>query len=561
MGAGLANRRIRLLAFLFAAVFVVALARAGWLQGVRAPSLDRLAVDQQRETVALPARRGTISDRMGVGLAIGEEAITVYANPKQIEEPRRVARIVAEELGLDESTVLAALSDRSKGFVYVARQADPDKARALEGRNITGLGFYSEERRVYPQHKVAASVIGYAGIDNEGLAGVELSQDDALTGADGEETIVRDPFGRLLDVVDTKQVRDGKDVVLTLDHRLQAQVEEVLRHTRAEWGGKSATAVVLDPKTGEILALAEEPGFDANAYGQTPADRVRMRAVTDTFEPGSVFKLVTYAAALETGLVNPSTTFYLDDTIDVADRTIHELEPRAPEVLTVEQMLARSSNVGTVTLALELGERRLARWIDRFGFGHKTGIDFPGESPGIMLPLDQWTGSTIGTVPLGQGIAVTAVQLAAAYGAIANGGVLVEPHLVEKVDGETVPSADGRRVVSERTAHRMLQMLEAVVADGTATQAQVPGYTVAGKTGTGAKPDPQGGYSDTRYVASFAGVVPASSPRLVILVSIDEPKADIYGGTVAAPAFRDIAKFALQYLDVPPDAPTATDAG
>jgi cell division protein FtsI (penicillin-binding protein 3)/stage V sporulation protein D (sporulation-specific penicillin-binding protein) len=561
MGAALANRRIRLLAFLFAAVFAVALARAVWLQGVRAPSLEKLAVSQQRETVALPAHRGTIFDRLGVELALGEEAITVYANPKQIDDPRKVAEVVARELGLDEASVLAKLSDRTKGFVYVARQADPDRARELERQNIVGLGFYDEERRVYPQRKVASSVIGYAGVDNDGLAGVELSMDDALTGEDGEETVVRDPFGRMLDVVDTKPVRDGEDVTLTLDHRLQAQVEAVLRQTRAEYGAKGATAVVLDPKTGAILALAEAPGYDANRYAETPPERVRMRAVTDTFEPGSVFKLVTYAAALETGLVTPSTTFYLDDSIDVADRTIHELAPRDPQVFTVEQMLAQSSNVGTVTLALELGKRRLAQWIDRFGFGRKTGIDFPGESPGIKLPLNEWTGSTIGTVPLGQGIAVTDLQLAAAYGAIANDGVLVEPHLIEKVGGKQHASPEGRRVVSEKTARRMLQMLRAVVTEGTATEAQVPGYTVAGKTGTGQKPDPRGGYSDTRYVASFAGIVPASSPRLVILVSADEPKADIYGGTVAAPAFAEIAKFALQYLDVPPDAPSASDAG
>lgn len=561
MSTRLANRRIRLLVFLFAAAFAVALVRAAWLQGVRAPSLDQLAVSQQRETIELPAGRGTIFDRNGIDLAIGEDAVTVYANPKQIDEPQRVAEIVATDLGLDESAVLEALSDRKRGFVYLARQADPDKARALERRSLVGLGFYAEERRVYPQRKVAASVIGYAGVDNDGLAGVELNQDSALTGDDGEETIVRDPFGRVLDVVDTKQVREGKDVVLTIDHRLQAQVEEVLRRTRAEWGAKHVTATVLDPTTGEILVLAEAPSFDANAYGDMPADRVRTRSVTDTFEPGSVFKLVTYAAALEEGLVNPSTTFYLEDTIDVADRTIHELEPRDPAVMSVEQMLAASSNVGTVTLALELGKRRLARWIDRFGFGDKTGIDFPGESPGIMLPLGQWTGSTIGTVPLGQGIAVTAVQLAAAYGAIANGGLLVEPHLVEKVGDRSVAAPGERRVVSEKTARRMLDMLQTVVSDGTATRAQVPGYTVAGKTGTGQKPDPNGGYSDTRYVASFAGVVPATSPRLVIIVSVDEPKADIFGGTVAAPAFAEIAKLALQYLDIAPDAATPESAG
>jgi cell division protein FtsI (penicillin-binding protein 3) len=264
---------------------------------------------------------------------------------------------------------------------------------------------------------------------------------------------------------------------------------------------------------------------------------------------------VTVAAALEEGIVSPSSRFYLPDQIEVADRVIHEDESRAPESLTVAQILARSSNVGAVTLALELGRKRLAAWIDRFGFGHRAGIDYPGESPGIVLPQREWTGSTIGTVPIGQGIAVTLVQMAAAYGAIANGGEWVQPHLVEKVAGKDVAAPERRRVVSEATARKLITMMEDVVSDGTGTRAQVSGYTVAGKTGTAEKPDPSGGYSDTRYVASFAGVVPASSPRLVILVSVDEPQSEILGGVVAAPAFAQIAKVALQYLDVPPDAP------
>jgi cell division protein FtsI/penicillin-binding protein 2 len=559
MSARLANRRIRLLVAAFALVFAVALARAAWLQAVRAPALDRLALDQQRETVAVPAHRGAIYDRLGVELAISEEATTVFANPRQISRPREVAAVVARDLGLEEDDVLAALTDRSKGFVYIARQVDPDRASALEARDIPGLGFYPEERRVYPQRAVAASLVGFAGIDNEGLAGIELEYDGALAGRDGRQTIVRDPFGRMLDVVDEQEARDGQDVYLTIDHRLQAHVEAVLRQTRAEWGAKAATAVVLDPRTGEVLALGQAPGFDANEYALTDPERVRLRAVTDTYEPGSTFKIVPVAAALEEELVGPSTAFYLDDQLQVADRVIHEDVPREPESLTVAQIVARSSNVGAVTLALELGERRFARWIRRFGFGHELPIDFPGESPGIVLPRREWTGSTIGTVPLGQGIAVTTLQMASAYAAIANGGVLVLPHLVSRVGGRELPAPKRRRIVSAPTAAEMLSMLQGVVTEGTGRLAQVPGYTVAGKTGTAAKPEPGGGYSDERYVASFVGVVPARSPRLVILVSVDEPKGDIYGATVAAPAFAKIASFALQYLDIPPDAPATAE--
>jgi len=559
MGARLANRRIRLLVALFAVVFAVALARAAWLQAVRAPALEKLATSQQRETITLPARRGTIFDRMGVELAIGEEATTVYANPKEVRRPAEVARAIAATLGLDEETVLAAISDRSKTFVYVERQADPVKARALEKRKLPGIGFYPEEKRIYPQGETGASVIGYAGVDNSGLAGIELEEDHALTGQDGQETIVRDPFGTPLDVVESKRVRQGKDVVLTLDARLQSKVEEVLHETRLTWGARGVTAVVIDTRTGGILALAKDPGFDANRYPEVKPEVVRARAVTDTYEPGSTFKVVTVAAALDDGMVTPASTFTLPAAIKVADRTIHDAEERGTEDMSVTQILARSSNVGAIMLALNLGKERLGWWINRFGFGHRTGVDFPGESPGIVLPPRKWTGSTIGNVPIGQGIAVTPLQMASVYAAIANGGVWIRPHFVERIGDAEVPKPPRRRLVARSTASALVEMMRDVVSDGTGTEAEVPGYTVAGKTGTAAKPDASGGYSDSKYVASFVGIVPARSPRLAILVAVDEPHGDIYGGTVAAPAFAKIAEFALPYLDVAPDDPGGAD--
>ncbi len=554
MGARLSNRRIRLLVALFAAVFVVALARAAWLQAVRAPDLAKLATNQQRETITLPARRGTIFDRMGVELAIGEEATTVYANPKEIRHPAEAAAAIASALGLEESSVLATISDRSRTFVYVDRKADPARAAALEKRKLAGIGFYSEEKRIYPQRRTAASLVGYAGVDNRGLAGLELQYDRALTGEDGKETIVRDPFGTALDVVESKTVEPGKDVVLTVDARLQGRVEEVMSEAKATWGAKSVTAVVIDTRTGGVLALAQDPGFDANRYPDVKADTVRTRAVTDTYEPGSTFKVVTVAAALDDGMVTPYSTFTLPAEIEVADRTIHDAEERKTEAMSVTQILARSSNVGAVMLALNLGKDRLGWWIDHFGFGHAMGIDFPGESPGIVLPPRKWTGSTIGNVPIGQGIAVTPLQMASVYAAIANGGVWLQPHFVERV-GDAPPSRpEERRLVKRPTARALIEMMQDVVSGGTGIEAEVPGYTVAGKTGTAAKPDASGGYSDSQYVASFVGIVPARAPRLAILVAVDEPQGDIYGGTVAAPAFAKIAEFALQYLDVPPDA-------
>ena len=557
-----ANRRIRLLVAVFALVFLAASARVAWLQAVKAQTLDRLATNQHREDLAVPARRGTIFDRLGVQLALGERAITVYANPKQVADPREAALAAGRALELDPGKLYPLLADRSRGFVYLARKADPDKAKALEAEGIAGLGFYSEERRAYPQRAVASEVVGFAGTENTGLAGLELRYDEVLAGEDGSKTIVRDPFGRTLDEVESKPVRNGRDIHLTVDNSLQGQVERILRRTRAKWGAKAATAVVLDARTGGILALGVEPGFDANGYAAISRwgqQRLRNRAVTDTYEPGSTFKVVTIGAVLDSGLVSPSTKFRLPGSIRVADRVIHDAVPRGMQTMTVAQLLSQSSNVGVITLAIQLQRQRLSEWIRRFGFGRKTGVDYPGETRGIVLPPDEWSGSTIGNVPIGQGIAVTPLQMAAAYGAIANGGIWLEPHLVERAEGAEPVVPKRRRIVSRRTAKQLTQMLRGVVEEGSGTPAKVPGYRVAGKTGTAAKPEPTGGYSTSRYVASFVGFVPASRPRLVVLVTVDEPEGVIWGGTVAAPVFSEIAQFALQYLEVPPDAPRTVD--
>jgi len=556
VSARLANRRIRLLIGLFALLFAVALVRAGWLQAVRAPELSRLAEGQHRETLALPAERGTIYDRYGVELAIGQQATTVYANPRQIQDPRATATAVGRALGLEPEALLPLLSDRSHGFVYLARKADPAQAAALEELGIVGIGFYPEERRTYPQGPVAAEVLGFAGLDNKGLEGLEGSLDGILTGVDGEKTIVRDPFGRTLEVVDEQLPKEGQDVYLTIDHVLQAQVERILRRTRERWGARSATAVVMDPKTGGILAMAVEPGFDANRFPDVPQDRRRNRAVTDTYEPGSTFKLVTIAAELERGDVKPTTKFRLPYTIQVADRVVRDAEPRGTETMTVSRILSHSSNIGVITLALRLGKERLSQWMTRFGFGQRTGIDFPGETSGIVLPPEEWSGSTIGNVPIGYGIAVTPLQMIAAYAAIANKGLWVRPHLVDRIEDQPRVQPQRKRILSRKTAGVVRKMLTGVVKEGTGTLAQVPGYRIAGKTGTAAKVLPQGGgYSTSAYVASFVGFVPARSPRLVIIVTVDEPRGAIWGGVVAAPAFAEIAKFGLQYLEVPPDAP------
>jgi cell division protein FtsI/penicillin-binding protein 2 len=554
-----ANVRIRLLLLAFAALFALTFARAAWIQVIRAPSFEAMASRQHRQTIEIPAGRGTIFDRTGDPLAIGEQALTVYANPQNVVAPKKAAVKAARTLELDADELYPKLRDRSKQFVYVDRKADPEKATALESMNVAGLGFYPEERRSYPQGRVASNLLGFAGTDNFGLDGLERSLDKVLAGRPGYEIVVRDPAGQAIDVVKSRRERPGKNVVLTLDHQIQANAEQLLSAAVSRYGAKGGTAIVMDPRTGGILAMANAPTFDANRFASVAPDLRRNRAVTDVYEPGSTFKIVTIAGALEDNVVTPETSFWLQPTIHVADRVIHDSHYRPAQRMTVRQILSESSNVGTVTIAKErLGGRELARWIDRFGFGHTTGSELPGESPGMVLPYDDWSGSTIGTVPIGQGIAVTPLQMVSAYAAIGNGGVMPTPHAIEKVGGKRVSHGAPRRVVSRHTADRMIAMFRDVVLEGTGTEAAIPGYTVAGKTGTANKAE--NGRYVSKYVASFVGLVPARKPRLAILVMVDEPHGQIYGGDVAAPVFRDIARFALQYLEVPPDAPETKTA-
>ena len=535
-------------------VFGMSLARATWLQTVRAADLSQRASSQQHETVTIPAGRGTIVDRMGVQLAIAEEAVTVYVNPRQVTSPRQVALAAAKTLGVDADALYPQLLDKSKGFVYVMRKADAERAKAREAQSRRGrLPARGEARTRRAPWRLTSSATPAPTIADWPASSSSWS---ACSVGDGSETFVKDPFGRVLNVVRSKPERPGRDVFLTIDHTIQANAESVLGSTVSQWGAARATAVVLDAQSGGILAMAVAPAFDANAYARTPVDRHRNVAVTDTFEPGSTFKLVTVAGALSEGLVNESSPFTLPYGIHVADRFVHDAEPRGTETMTVAQILARSSNVRSRWRSCSASAPRpLDRALRvRQADGHRL----PRGDPGIVLPVERWSGSTIGNVPIGQGIGVTAVQMAAAYAAVANGGMWTAPHLVDHVSGGGGVKPERRRVLSAPIADQVLRMLENVVLEGTGTLAAVPGYTIAGKTGTAAKPDPvNGGYSETNYVASFIGIVPASRPRFVILVSVDEPRGAIWGGVVAAPAFKRIADFVLQYMEVPPDDPVS----
>jgi cell division protein FtsI (penicillin-binding protein 3)/stage V sporulation protein D (sporulation-specific penicillin-binding protein) len=551
--ARVVNSRLRLLLLVIVLTFAALGARAAWIQTVRASSLAALAQAQTKKAITLPAGRGTIFDRLGNPLAIGEQATDVVADPMQISDPRHEARVAANLLGIRFRPLLAELSDRSRGFVYVERKAPPARAAALAKLKLTGFTFAPDERRVYPQDTVAAPVLGYAGTDNTGLAGLELELNKELRGAPGSATVVRDALGQVVNTMQERAARDGRDIFLTLDSHIQANAEQVLEQTVRQWNAKDATAIVLDPHTGAILAMAQEPGYNANDFPQaTSHDLTVDHAVNDVFEPGSVFKVVTIGGALSEHKVTPNTMFRVPGSLHVADRVIHDAETHGTEFLRVRQILQRSSNIGTVEIAERyLGETGLKKWMSRFGFGRRTGIDFPGESPGLLPSY--WSGSTIGTVPIGQGVSVTSIQLASVYAAIANGGKWIQPHLVDHVLGEPPPRLRRRRILAPGVDDELRTMLKGVVSDqGTARLAEIPGYSVAGKTGTAQKPGPNG-YLPGKYVATFVGMVPASNPRLVVLVSVDEPHGVIFGGLVAAPAFAQIASFDLQYLEVPPD--------
>jgi cell division protein FtsI (penicillin-binding protein 3)/stage V sporulation protein D (sporulation-specific penicillin-binding protein) len=553
MPARVVNSRLRLLLFVILITFAALGARAAWIQTVRASSLAGLAQAQTKANLVLPAGRGTIYDRLGNPLAIGEQATDVIADPMQIADPMHEAKVAARVLGIPAGPLYRELADRNRGFVYVERKAPPGRATSLQRRNLPGLTFQADERRVYPQGTVAAPVLGYAGTDNTGLAGLELELNNQLSGTPGSATVVRDALGQAVNTTQQRPARDGKSVFLTIDSHIQANAEQVLQQTVRQWHAKDATAIVLDPHTGAVLAMAQEPGYSANYFPQATAKGLTVdHAVNDVFEPGSVFKVVTVGGALSEHKVTPRTSFILPPQIRVADRVIHDAEIRPTERMTVAQILQRSSNVGAITIAERyLGESGLKKWMARFGFGRRTGIDFPGESPGLLPSY--WSGSTIGNVPIGQGVSVTSIQLASVYAAIANGGVWIQPHLVDHVIGEPPPKLQRRRILTPAIDQELRTMLKGVVSDqGTAQLAAIPGYTVAGKTGTAQKPGPHG-YIPGAYVATFVGMVPASNPRLLVLVSVDEPHGQIYGGLVAAPAFEQIASFDLQYLEVPPD--------
>ncbi len=544
------ERRIGLLFAGFLLCFLAIGARAFWLQGVQGATLASEAASQQTEVITVPGLRGAVLDRYGNPLAVSEDARTIYATPYQVKHAPQDAAKLAPILGMETGEVLNSLTEEG-GFAYLARKVDLPTAARVARLDLAGIGELPDSRRTYPQGAMAAQTIGAVGSENQGLTGLEAAEESVLRGEDGERQVVTDALGEPIRLETVKAAQDGEDLRLTLDPAIEKKTEQVLGEVGETYAPKGATAIVMDPRNSQVLALANWPPVDpTDLEGVEPEDLME-RATGFTYEPGSTFKAFTVSAALEEGEVTPETAFTLPPELQVADRTITDAEARPTVTLTVAQILAQSSNIGAVTIGLGLGSEKFSRWIDRFGFGRPTGVRFPAEEQGIVPKLDEYSGSTMGNLPMGQGLAVTPMQMIAGYAAIADGGVLRRPQLIERIGEDAVHEPRGRRVISPQVAEEVRTMLEGVLeAGGTASSVSVPGYTLAGKTGT-AQVAENGGYSETKFVASFIGFAPAADPRLLVAVIVDQPQGDIYGGSVAAPAFGKIAAFALPYLGVP----------
>ncbi|MGI8429370.1 MAG: peptidoglycan D,D-transpeptidase FtsI family protein [Solirubrobacteraceae bacterium] len=546
------DRRIGILFLAFTGLLAIALIRATYLGAVQSGSLSRAAVTQQVTKLTLPAARGAITDRSGVELAISETADDIAADPYLIKDPAALAQRIAPMLGRPAAAIQAALSRRHTGFVYLAHLLPGARAASIARLRIAGITLIPQVMRVYPQSWAASQVLGSVGWNDQGLSGVEYRFNRVLRGTDGVRRIVNDAIGQPISIDDVRSTRPGQNVQLTIDAALQGEVEQVLAGVGATYSPKGATAIAMDPNTGQILALANWPRVNANDLAGAPSYATQDRAVGYDYEPGSTFKAFTVAGALQDGAVTPSTELGVPAVLQVADRQIHDAEVHGDETLSVAQILQRSSNIGADEIGLKLGPRRFDYWVHRFGFGAPTGVNLPGEERGIVLHAAQYSGSSMGNLPIGQGESVTPIQMASAYSAIANGGILRRPQIVKAIGGGPSLAVRGHRIISSTAAAELRDMLRGVLADGgTASGAAIPGYDLAGKTGT-ANIVVGGHYSSTDYVASFIGFVPARHPRLLVAVMVDRPQGAIYGGSVAAPAFQKIVGWAVPYLGISP---------
>jgi cell division protein FtsI/penicillin-binding protein 2 len=547
----LSQRRVGWLLAAFALLLAVAAGRAFQLTTVSAGRLSSLANAEHVATFALPAPRGSIVDRNGDLLAVDEAADDITATPKQVRDPAAAALKLAPLLGVPVATLEADITNPpAPDWTRLARQVPAAIAQKVLKLAIPGIALTPDARRVYPGQTLAAQVLGGVGWNGGGLSGIELEYNRELSGVAGHQTVVYDGRGQPIHVSGPGAVA-GKTVQLTIDAPLQQYTDSVVAQTGEAFQALHATAIVLDPQTGAIYAMSNWPRVSANdsavvGLAENYADQL-------IYEPGSTFKVVAIGGALSDGIISPDTKFTIPPCIQVANYCITDSETHGTEVLSTSQILAHSSNIGAIEIGERLGDQGLYDWIRRFGFGTPTGVDLPGEESGLVPAVANWSGSTIGNLPIGQGVSVTPLQIATAYAAIANGGVLRPPHIVSRVGAVTLPIPKGRRILTTQVADQLRGMLEGVLGpSGTAAEISIPGYSLAGKTGTANKVV-NGTYSHKDYVASFVGFAPASDPQLEAIVVVDQPQgAEFYGTEVAAPAWQKIMDFALPYLKIAP---------
>jgi cell division protein FtsI (penicillin-binding protein 3) len=556
------RRLIALFAFLFFSLGGIVI-RLSVLQVRDASAYEHMAMSQRLRVIALPAQRGSLLDDERQPLAMSLDAKDVYADPKTVGDPAGTASILAGPLKTSARKLEALLSGDTS-FVYLARHVDLATAATIQKMNLPGIGFLDSSRRVYPDGSLAPQVLGFVGIDdngyvNRGLNGLELQYQSRLAGRPGKRTIEIDPAGNLIPQgvnKDTPPV-PGQDVVTTLDKELQFRAQAALEQAVRANGAKGGSVIMMDPTTGNIEAMATYPWFNPNVFQNYQNEGVFQNLpITAVYEPGSVNKVVTAAAAIQDHAIPLTKRLLVPDTYRVSDGIFHDAESHPPTEMTLADIISQSSNIGTTMVAQRVGAPRLYHFLKRFGLSTKTGIAFPGEVDPILPTLPRWSGTSIATIAFGQGVAVTPLQMAAVYGAIANGGEWVQPRLVEGFVGPSgnytaAPAPLRHRVISKRSDKILREILAYAVDNGTGTAAQIPGYWVAGKTGTALIPNPAGGYYGGRYMASFIGLVPASSPRLVIAAILDQPVTE-FGGIASAPLFQSLARAAIARLGIPP---------
>ncbi|HTX47051.1 MAG TPA: penicillin-binding protein 2 [Solirubrobacteraceae bacterium] len=544
------DRRVGWLFLAFAGLLTIALLRAVDLGVLQGPSLQRDAATQQVTNVPVPAARGTITDSTGVELAISEAADNVIADPYLIKDPQRVAAQLSPLLGKPELSLLPLLTEAHRGWVVLALQIPGDLANEITNMRIDGISMDPTVRRVYPRSTLAAQVLGTVGGYDQGLSGLELEYNHALAGVAGQRRVVSDAIGQPISIDAVKATVPGQSLRLTINAALQTEVQQVLAGVGAQYSPKAATAIVMNPDTGAILALASWPTVNANDPPPPSNSNNSDMAVQFNYEPGSTFKAITVSGALQEGLITPNTEFTIPPYLEAYGQEIQDAEAHGYEQLTTAGILKVSSNIGADLIGQRLGPTQFNYWVHRFGFGSPTGVDLPGEDSGIILSPSLYSGTSMYNLPFGQGESVTPMQMATAYAAIANGGILRPPHIVSQIGNHTLPLPKGHRIISATTAAELRQMLRGVLGEGgTASGAAIQGYDMAGKTGT-AQVVVNGKYSATEFDSSFIGMVPANDPKLLVAVVAHDTEQ--YGAGIAAPAFQKIVGWAVPYFGIDP---------